>query len=297
MNNEFSALIKKVESLVDRIEPLFPQKIKTPDWRTTVACRWKYYNSIGFLQPVEIPDGIVMRDLYAIKEQKKRIEQNTRQFIDGYPSNNVLLTGSKGTGKSSLVKALLNKYKKNKLRLIEVEKNELKELPQILDLIQNEPFRFIIFCDDLSFGAEDEAYKALKVALDGSVSAASDNVLIYATSNRRHLLPEYMSENLETRYVGEEIHQGENVEEKISLSERFGIWVHFDSFTQEEYLEIVFYWVAKLSRGTIDPDQTSARNALQWALERGSRSGRIAFQFAKDEVGSKALFAKKNKKP
>ena len=297
MNNEFSALIKKVESLVDRIEPLFPQKIKTPDWRTTVACRWKYYNSIGFLQPVEIPDGIVMRDLYAIKEQKKRIEQNTRQFIDGYPSNNVLLTGSKGTGKSSLVKALLNKYKKNKLRLIEVEKNELKELPQILDLIQNEPFRFIIFCDDLSFGAEDEAYKALKVALDGSVSAASDNVLIYATSNRRHLLPEYMSENLETRYVGEEIHQGENVEEKISLSERFGIWVHFDSFTQEEYLEIVFYWVAKLSRGTIDPDQTIARNALQWALERGSRSGRIAFQFAKDEVGSKALFAKKNKKP
>jgi predicted AAA+ superfamily ATPase len=201
----------------------------------------------------------------------------------------VLLTGSKGTGKSSLIKALLNKYYKKNLRLIEVDKTDLHELPEVIDLISELPYRFVIFCDDLSFGSDDEGYKTLKVALDGSIATTSENILIYATSNRRHLLPEYMSENLETTYKGEEIHAGENVEEKISLSERFGLWVHFDAFSQEEYVNIASYWVKKLAGDVYLVDDHIKRRSLQWALERGSRSGRVAYQFAKNEVGARQL--------
>jgi predicted AAA+ superfamily ATPase len=287
---DWGNVLERAESLLQRLESFVPERADiTIDWNKVFASRWRFYNERGFLQPVEISDPIHVRDLSAIDDQIKLVEMNTRQFIAGLPSNNVLLTGSKGTGKSSLIKALLNKYAKKNLRLIEVDKAHLYQLPQIMDLISKDPYRFIIFCDDLSFGSDDEGYKTLKVALDGSVATTSENILIYATSNRRHLLPEYMSENLESTYKGEEIHAGENVEEKISLSERFGVWVHFDGFTQDEYVKIASYWVRMLSEDTYHADEEVVRRSLQWALERGSRSGRVAYQFAKNEVGSRKL--------
>ncbi|MBA4740579.1 MAG: ATP-binding protein [Burkholderiales bacterium] len=288
--SDWGSVLERAESLLQRLESYLPERAQQViDWKKIVVSRWRFYNDRGFIQPVEMFDPIHVRDLSAIDDQIKLVEMNTRQFIAGLPSNNVLLTGSKGTGKSSLVKALLNKYAKKDLRLIEVDKAHLHQLPQIIDLVSEDPYRFIIFCDDLSFGSDDDGYKTLKVALDGSVATTSENILIYATSNRRHLLPEYMSENLESTYKGEEIHAGENVEEKISLSERFGVWVHFDGFTQEEYIKIASYWVKTLSRDIYHADEGVIRRSLQWALERGSRSGRVAYQFAKNEVGSRKL--------
>ena len=225
---------------------------------------------------------IKLSDLRGIDKQIERVEQNTRQFIDGKPANNVLLTGARGTGKSSIVKGLLNKYSKQGLRLIEVEKNDLVDLPTIVDQVAARPERFLLFCDDLSFHGAEEGYIALKVALDGSISTTSENLLIYATSNRRHLMPEYMAENLETKYIGEEIHPGETVEEKISLSERFGLWVTFYPFDQDEYLAIVGHWLKSFDAGI---NESAKEEALQWALQRGSRSGRVAYQFARDWAG------------
>ena len=227
-----------------------------------------------------------LSDLQGIGAQIDKVEQNTRQFLEGRPANNVLLTGARGTGKSSIVKGLLNKYQKQGLRLLEVEKNDLVDLPQITDLVGGRKERFIVFCDDLTFHGAEEGYIALKVALDGSISTTSENMLIYATSNRRHLMPEYMQENLETKYVGEEIHPGETVEEKISLSERFGLWVSFYPFDQDEYLKIVAHWLRTF--GCTQKDAEAAREeALQWSLQRGSRSGRVAYQFARDWAGRK----------
>ncbi|TMH94093.1 MAG: ATP-binding protein, partial [Betaproteobacteria bacterium] len=223
-------------------------------------------------------------DLRGIDRQIERVEQNTRQFIDGKPANNVLLTGARGTGKSSIVKGLLDKYSKQGLRLIEVEKNDLVDLPHIVDRIASRVERFLLFCDDLSFHGAEDGYIALKVALDGSISTTSENLLIYATSNRRHLMPEYMGENLETKYVGEEIHPGETVEEKISLSERFGLWVTFYPFDQDEYLDIVAHWLKTFGCGAREMD-AAREEGLQWALQRGSRSGRVAYQFARDWAG------------
>jgi predicted AAA+ superfamily ATPase len=222
--------------------------------------------------------------LRGIDGQKKIVEQNTRQFVEGHPANNVLLTGARGTGKSSLIKALLNKYAARGLRVIEVEKQDLVDLPDIVELIAERPERFILYCDDLSFDADEPGYKALKVVLDGSVAAASENCLIYATSNRRHLMPEFMSENLEAKRVDDEIHPGETVEEKISLSERFGVWVSFYPFDQDEYLEIVAQWLAHFKVAGAGSDAVR-HAALQWALQRGSRSGRVAWQFARDWAG------------
>ena len=236
----------------------------------------------GWLQPVRQVHRIRLADLRGIERQIERVEQNTRQFLEGRPANNVLLTGARGTGKSSIVKGLLNKYARQGLRLIEVEKNDLVDLPNIVDQVAGRPERFLVFCDDLSFQGAEEGYIALKVALDGSVSTTSENMLIYATSNRRHLMPEYMAENLETRYVGEEIHPGETVEEKISLSERFGLWVTFYPFDQDEYLAIVAHWLKTF--GLKETDEVR-EEALQWSLQRGSRSGRVAYQFARDWAG------------
>src|SRR5690606_23205806 len=227
---------------------------------------------------------IRLDDLRGIEPQKRLVEQNTRQFVHGLPANNVLLTGARGTGKSSLVKALLNKYAPRGLRLIEVEKQDLVDLSDIVEQVAGRPERFVVYCDDLSFEADDAGYKALKVVLDGSVAAASDNVLVYATSNRRHLMPEYMRENLEYRHVDEEIHPGETVEEKISLSERFGLWVSFYSFDQDEYLEIAGHWVRHFAP-EVEVDDALRKEAVQWALARGSRSGRVAWQFARDYAG------------
>ncbi len=277
-----------LERILQRLDQLLPPPPPQTDWNASVAFRWRSAgrrgaagSDAGWLQPVRHVHGIKLADLQGIDKQIQRVEQNARQFIEGRPANNVLLTGARGTGKSSIVKGLLNKYAKHGLRLIEVEKNDLVDLPFIVDQVAPRKERFILFCDDLTFHGAEEGYIALKVALDGSVSTTSENLLICATSNRRHLMPEYMQENLETRYVGDEVHPGESVEEKISLSERFGLWVTFYPFDQDEYLEIVDHWLTALGCASGDAHE----EALQWALQRGSRSGRVAYQFARDWAG------------
>jgi predicted AAA+ superfamily ATPase len=277
-------LSKDLDRILERLDQLLPPPAPQTDWSASVAYRWRRAprpGAAGWLQPVRHVHKIRLDDLRGIDRQIERVEQNVLQFIEGRPANNVLLTGARGTGKSSIVKGLLNKYSGRGLRLIEVEKNDLTELPAIVDLVAPRKERFLLFCDDLSFHGAEEGYIALKVALDGSISTTSENLLICATSNRRHLMPEYMAENLETRYVGDEIHPGETVEEKISLSERFGLWVTFYPFDQDEYLAIVDHWLETLGCA---PEEAH-EEALQWALQRGSRSGRVAYQFARDWAG------------
>lgn len=282
--DKLADLIARAESLLGRFEQLLPPAPAEPDWKASIAFRWRKRGGAGYLQPVTHPHHICLSDLQGIEEQKKQVERNTRQFVQKLPANNVLLTGARGTGKSSLVKAVLNQYATKGLRLIEVEKHDLIDLPDITEQLADRPERFILFCDDLSFEADEPGYKALKATLDGSIATASENVLIYATSNRRHLMPEFMAENLDTRYVGDEVHPAEAVEEKISLSERFGMWVSFYPFDQDEYLSIVEYWVASLKAPRGNGEELR-REALQWALTRGSRSGRVAWQFARDWAG------------
>jgi predicted AAA+ superfamily ATPase len=282
--SDIKKLITHADALIDRIEQLLPDNSVPPDWKASIAFRWRKCNGRGAIAPVRHVHKIALADLHGIERQKQIVEQNTRQFVAGHPANNVLLTGARGTGKSSLVKALLNKYARQGLRLIEVEKYDLIDLPEIVELIAERPERFILYCDDLSFEADEPGFKALKVVLDGSIAAASENCLIYATSNRRHLMPEYMAENLDAKRVGDEIHPGETVEEKISLSERFGIWVSFYSFDQDEYLNIVAQWLRHFKVAGADADAVR-QAALQWALQRGSRSGRVAWQFARDWAG------------
>jgi predicted AAA+ superfamily ATPase len=282
--SSLSSFLERAERVLSRLEPLLPPASPAPDWNAAVAFRWRKCGASGYLQPVPRPASIRLADLKDIDEQKARIDANTRQFVAGLPANNVLLTGTRGSGKSSLVKALLNEYAPRGLRVIEVEKHDLVGLPDIVALVEGRPERFIVFCDDLSFDAGDATFRALKVVLDGSLASAPENVLIYATSNRRHLMPEYFEENLETHRVGEEIHAGEAVEEKVSLSERFGLWLSFYPFDQDAYLDIVAHWLR--SFGCEDAEIARAeRDALNWALQRGSRSGRVAWQFAKDWAG------------
>jgi uncharacterized protein len=290
--SELDRLIKQGQELLSRIEALLPARPAEVDWEASIAFRWRKQSQRGFLQPVLNLHRIRLSDLQRIDRQKALVEQNTRQFVEGRTANNVLLTGARGTGKSSVIKAMLNKFHKQGLRLIEVEKHDLLDLPEIVDAIARRPERFIIFCDDLTFEAAEPGYLALKVVLDGSIAAPSDNVLIYATSNRRHLMPEYMQENLETKHLGDEIHPGETVEEKISLSERFGLWISFYPFDQDEYLEIVAHWLEELGCPPTDADK-ARQEALQWALQRGSRSGRVAWQFARDYAGRQGKTAKK----
>jgi predicted AAA+ superfamily ATPase len=282
--DELSRFLSRAEALIERVEGLLPPHASAPDFAVQTAFRWRRRNSRGHFQPVLHLHQIRLEDLQGVERQKALVDQNTRQFVHGLPANNVLLTGARGTGKSSLVKAVLNLYATDGLRLIEVDKHDLMDLPDIIEPLIGQPFRFILFSDDLSFSADEPGYTSLKAVLDGSVSATPDNVLVYATSNRRHLMPEYMRENLETEYLGDEIHPGETVEEKISLSERFGLWVSFYPFDQDEYLSIVRYWLSQ--HGVEDINSEDARReALQWALQRGSRSGRIASQFARDWAG------------
>lgn len=281
---EWNHLITRAEQVLERLENLLPVATSAPDWAAAIAFRWRKQAQRGFLQPVRHPHRLRLADLQQVDRQKADIERNTRQFLAGQPANNVLLWGARGTGKSSLIKALLHDYAEQGLRLIEVDKNDLIDLPDIVDLVYGRPERFLIYCDDLSFEADDPSYKALKAILDGSISAAPDNVLIYATSNRRHLLPEYMAENREAHLVDGELHHGEAVEEKISLSERFGIWLSFHPFRQDDYLTVVQYWLTHLGyRGEFDEE--TRKEALRWALTRGSRSGRVGWQFARDWVG------------
>ncbi|MBS0543764.1 MAG: ATP-binding protein [Proteobacteria bacterium] len=284
--NDLAQLVDRAERLLERLEALLPGPASEPDWTAAVAFRWRRRHGRASLVPVQTPHRIALADLQDVDDQKSRIDRNTRQFLAGRRANNVLLTGARGTGKSSLIKALLSEYAAQGLRLIEVDKADLVDLPEIVDLVIGRPERFILFCDDLSFEEGEDAYKALKSVLDGSVAAVSDNVLVYATSNRRHLMPEYHDENLQTRHVDGEIHPGEAVEEKISLSERFGLWISFYPFSQDEYLDIVAHWLA--SFGVPEEAIDGARPAaLQWALMRGSRSGRVAWQFARDFAGQR----------
>lgn len=286
-SSQLARFLARAEQLLERIEPLLPPKSPEPDWNSAVAFRWRKHGRYGYLQAILRTAAIRLADLHDIDAQKERIDANTRQFVNRRPANNVLLTGARGSGKSSLIKALLNEYAPKGLRVIEVEKSDLVDLPDIVELLEGRPERFIVYCDDLSFDAGDATFKALKVVLDGSIASAPDNVLIYATSNRRHLMPEYFDENLESKRVGDEIHPGEAVEEKISLSERFGLWLSFYPFDQDAYLNIVAHWLR--SFGCPNAEIESAeREALNWALMRGSRSGRVAWQFAKDWSGTHA---------
>jgi len=296
MNDEFKGLIARAESLLVRVEAMFPPPSSDPDWKKITAARWRKRGANGYLQPVAHPHAIALSDLVAIDTQKQAIDRNTRQFVAGLPANNVLLTGSRGTGKSSLVKAMLARYHGKGLRLIEVDKADLVDLPDIADHLAGLPFRFIVFCDDLTFDAGEAGYKALKVMLDGSIAGAATNVVIYATSNRRHLLPEYFAENLETKHIGEEVHPGESVEEKISLSERFGLWISFYPFAQDDYLAAVDRWLAHFgitSDASARDVEERTREALQFALQRGSRSGRVAWQFARHFAGGVGLKQRK----
>ena len=289
---EVGHFLERASRVLAQIEPMLPKPV-APDWQASVAFRWRRrataFGVQGVLQPVRTVSAIRLSDLKTIDMQKEEIERNTRQFVSGLPANNVLLTGSRGTGKSSLIKACLNEYAGKGLRLIEVDKEDLVDLPDIVELVADRPERFIVFSDDLSFEQGEAGYKALKTALDGSIAAQSDNVLIYATSNRRHLMPEQMSENLQYKHQEDgEIHPGETTEEKISLSERFGLWVNFYPFHQDDYLAVCGHWLAQL--GASARQIESARgDALRFALERGSRSGDVAWQFAKHWAGQHGL--------
>jgi predicted AAA+ superfamily ATPase len=286
MQDRLIAFLARAEKLMERIEAALPHALAQPDWSRSIAFRYRRRSSgQGVIAPVGHIGAMRLADLKEIDIQKEKIQRNTEQFVHGLPANNVLLTGSRGTGKSSLIRACLHAYADQGLRLIEVDKVELVDLPDIVELVAQRPEKFIIFCDDLSFDEGEPGYKALKSVLDGSVAAATPNVLIYATSNRRHLLPEYMAENLTYTHTADgEVHPGEVVEEKISLSERFGLWVSFYPFSQDEYLKIVAQWLLALGINQAQVAEARAE-ALVWALERGSRSGRVAWQFARDYAG------------
>ncbi|MBI1284134.1 MAG: DUF815 domain-containing protein [Thiobacillus sp.] len=275
--SELETLLPRLASLLARLDP---PVLSSADWKTVRAARWSAQS--GGLKPIRHPQRVALKDLLAIDEQKRCIDANTRQFVAGKPANNVLLTGARGCGKSSLVKAVHAKYAAKGLRLIEVDKAGLPNLPDLFDLLADENYRFIVFIDDLSFAEHEAGYASLKAALDGSLAGPSDNVLIYATSNRRHLMPEYMAENLETKYLGGELHPGEATEEKISLSDRFGLWVSFHGMDQDTYLAVARHWAGLLGASV---NERFERAALQWALGRGARNGRVAWQFARDWAG------------
>ena len=286
MSSSLERVLQRAEALMQRIESVLPQPLQAPDWSASLAYRYRKRSSgYGTLEPVRHVAQLGLQDLKEIEQQKEKIQRNTEQFVNGLPANNVLLTGARGTGKSSLIKACLNNYAPRGLRLIEVDKDDLVDLPDIIEVVAARAEKFIVYCDDLSFEDGEPGYKALKSILDGTVAASTANVLIYATSNRRHLLPEYMKENLTYTHTDDgEVHPGEGVEEKISLSERFGLWVSFYPFSQDEYLAITAQWLSSFGVSTTAIDAAKPE-ALVWALERGSRSGRVAYQFARDYAG------------
>lgn len=279
-----ATLFARGEAIVARLEALLPPPPQPPDWDAAVAFRWRRIASRGAIQAIPRAHPIRLADLRDIDEQKERLLANTRQFVAGRPANNALLTGARGSGKSSLVKAMLNEFAGDGLRMIEVDRHELADLPDLIALVEGRRERFIVFCDDLSFEAGDASFKELKVALDGSLAAPPDNLLIYATSNRRHLMPDFFADNLEVQKSGGEIHPGESIEEKTSLSERFGLWLSFYPFDQDAYLDIVAHWLQRYGAGTAEVAAVR-QEALNWALARGARNGRVAWQFARDWAG------------
>ncbi len=289
---KLESLLTRAESLITKLESLLPVQNPPVDW-AAVAWRWLKINGKNQLQSVQNPHQINLANIHFVDAQKAEIVRNTRQFLQGLPANNVLLTGARGTGKSSLIKALLTEFSQQGLRLIEVEKHDLIHLGEIVTLIRNRPEKFIIFCDDLTFEANDESYKALKVVLDGSISNTSDNVLVYATSNRKNLMPEFMVDNLATKHSDGEIRPSDTIEEKTALAERFGLWLSFYAFDQEEYLAIAKSW---LSTFGLPFDETARQAALSFTHTRGARSGRVAYQFARDFAGKSKLASKQQLK-
>lgn len=289
LDEELTAQLRRV---LTSMEMLLPKPAARIDWSVCHAANWRRHSFSGSLEPVPEIENIHLDDLLGIDKQKRTVEENTRQFLAGLPANNILLWGTRGTGKSSLVRALLHNYAPKGLRVIQVDKDDLVHLPDIVDTIKKEPYKYVIFSDDASFEVGESSYKMLKSALDGSVYAPPENVLIYVTSNRRHLLPEYESDNRGAMLVNNEIHHGEAVEEKISLSGRFGLWVAFHPFTQEQYVEVVRQWVAKLcakNNADLEWDKDARDEAVLWSQKKGDRSGRIAYQFASHWVGQKLM--------
>ncbi len=294
LDPELTAQLKRV---LTTMEQLLPRPLPVIDWSSTFAANWRKHSFAGYLEPLNDVERIALDDLLGIDEQKMVVEENTQQFLAGLPANNVLLWGTRGTGKSSLVRAILNNYAGQGLRVIQVDKDDLVHLPDIVDTIKNEPYRFILFSDDVSFDVGESSYKMLKSALDGSVYAPPENTLIYITSNRRHLLPEYETDNRGAMLVKNEIHHGESVEEKISLSGRFGLWVGFHPFSQDQYLDVVCQWIDRLSTkmgAEAIWDEESRQAAILWCQQKGDSSGRIAFQFASHWVGKRLLAARRS---
>ena len=282
---------QRLDTCLQRLNEVLPPVAKPIDWSTTRAAWWRRRMLSGHLEPINNIADVTLDDVLGVDRQKSLVVGNTAQFVSGLPANNVSLTGARGAGRSSLSQAVLNRFAGEGLRLVQVEPQDLRDLPDITALLKDQPYRFVLFCDDLSFDARDEGYKALKSILDGAIAAATENVVVYATSNRRHLMPEYQSDNASyTVSEGGELHPGEAVEEKISLSDRFGLWVSFQPMPQEPYLTIARHWVEKLGCAHGIAWNDSARQmALRWALQRGTRSGRTAFQFAKSHVGNALL--------
>ena len=283
---ELALLVARGNELLARLEPWLPPPPPTVDWKNVLACRWRQGRWGGWLEPVAHLNAVAWDSLRRVDEQKATLDRNARQFLAGLPANHALLTGSRGCGKSSLIKALLPRHARKGLRLVEVDKDDLIHLPDIAARLAGQPWRFILFSDDLSFEADDPAYKPLKAALDGSLAGLPDNVLIHATSNRRHLMPEFFVENDAATRLGGEVHAGESTEEKVSLSDRFGLWLSFYPFSQDDYLAIVTGWVEVLGGQISDALHDEA---VQWAIQRGGRSGRTARQFAADWVGRQKL--------
>ncbi|MEE3636119.1 MULTISPECIES: ATP-binding protein [Pseudomonas] len=292
MDSRVNAFLERAEAVLARLEPLLPAPRPAIDWGHCLAARWQREGRSGFLLPLDVSLDMRLSDLIGIDQQREQLRRNTRQFLDGMPANHALLWGSRGTGKSSLVRALLAEYATAGLRLIEIERDHLADLPRVVEQLHKLPQRFVLFCDDLSFEAGEGDYRVLKSVLDGSLEQAPDNVLLYATSNRRHLVPEKQSDNENWKMIDGELHPNEAVEDKIALSDRFGLWLSFYPFTQEHFLDVVEHWISQLAQASDlvwVRDETLEKAAIRWATGRGNRNGRCAYQFARYWVGLKLL--------
>ncbi len=295
MDVELKAFLQRAEGLLARIEPLLPVQPPVIDWDRTLAARWRRDARSGFLAPLEVSLDLSLADLIGVDRQRDLLAANTRQFVDGLPANHVLLWGARGTGKSSLIRALLAEYAASGLRLIEIERDHLADLPRVVEQLAGLRQAFVLFCDDLSFEAGEGDYRVLKSVLDGSLERAPENVLLYATSNRRHLVPERQSDNENWQMVDGELHPNEAVEDKIALSDRFGLWLSFYPFTQQHYLSVVRHWIDSLARNAKlqwDWDGALEKDAIRWATGRGNRNGRCAYQYARQWVGKRLLEAR-----
>ncbi len=296
MDVELKAFLQRAEGLLARIEPLLPAQPPVIDWEHTLAARWQRDGRSGYLAPLEVNLDLRLDDLIGIDRQRDLLAANTQQFVDGLPANHVLLWGARGTGKSSLIRALLAEYAGRGLRLIEIERDHLADLPRVVELLSGQRQAFVLFCDDLSFEAGEGDYRVLKSVLDGSLERAPENVLLYATSNRRHLVPERQSDNENWQMVDGELHPNEAVEDKIALSDRFGLWLSFYPFSQQHYLNVVRHWIDSLAgkaRLQWDWDEALEKDAIRWATGRGNRNGRCAYQYARQWVGARLLDARR----